>query len=117
MSAMIFLAVLVLFGNEGKAIEAESICCEEIESLLKNKTTAYQTVCLGPESRLPSSCCANIETEIEKFRFAYKTLCHEVKKPGMFISSLNFFYGFVVKKGCIYIAIGVKGFVLGGYAV
>ena len=90
MSAIVFLAILVLFGNEGKALEAESICCEEIESLLKNKTTAYQTVCLETEFSLPSNCCRNIENDIEKFRFAYKTLCHEVKKPGMFMNSLTF---------------------------
>ena len=78
MSAIVFVAILLHFANEGKALEAESICCEEIESLLENKTKAYQTVCLGPESRLPNSCCRNIETEIEKYRYAYKTLCHEV---------------------------------------
>ena len=78
MSAIIFVAVLLLFANGGKALQAESICCEEIESLLENKTTAYQTVCLGPENRLPSNCCRNIETDIKKYRYAYKTLCHEV---------------------------------------
>ncbi len=75
MFAIIFVAVFALFANESKALEAESICCEEIEALLKNKTTAYQTVCLGPDSRLSSNCCRNIEIEIEKHRYAYKTLC------------------------------------------
>ena len=78
MSVVIFVVVLVLLANEGKALEAESICCEEIESLLKNKTTAYQTVCLETGSSLPSSCCRNIENDIEKYRYAYKTLCNEV---------------------------------------
>ena len=78
MSAIIFVAIFVIFANDGKALEAESICCEEIESLLKNKTTAYQTVCLEPGSSLPSSCCRNIENDIEKYRYAYKTLCNEV---------------------------------------
>ena len=78
MFAIIFVVVLVLLANEGKALEAESICCEEIESLLENKTTAYQTVCLGAENRLPRNCCKDIETDMEKYRYAYKTLCHEV---------------------------------------
>jgi hypothetical protein len=77
---IIFVAFFVLFANEGKALQAESICCEEIESLLKNKTTAYQTVCLGPERELSSSCCRNIEIEIEKHRFAYRALCPAVEK-------------------------------------
>ena len=81
MFAIIFFALFVLFANEGKALKAESICCEEIESLLNNKTTAYQTVCLGRESRLSRNCCRNIETEIEKHRYAYKTLCPIVAKP------------------------------------
>jgi hypothetical protein len=81
MFALIFFAVFVLLANEGKALNAEGICCEEIESLLKNKTTAYQTVCLGRESRLSRNCCKNIETEIEKHRYAYKTLCPIVAKP------------------------------------
>ena len=80
MYATIFVAVFVLFSNEGKALQAESICCEEIESLLKNKTTAYQTVCLGPGSELSSDCCRNIEIEIQKHRFAYKALCPAVEK-------------------------------------
>ena len=78
---IIFFAVSMLFANEGKALQAESICCEEIEALLKNKTTAYQTVCLRPDSRLSSNCCRNIEIEIEKHRYAYKTLCPAVEKP------------------------------------
>ena len=78
MFAIIFVVVLVFLANEGKALKAESICCEEIESLLENKTTAYQTVCLGAENRLPRNCCKDIETDIEKYRYAYKTLCHEV---------------------------------------
>ena len=78
---IIFVALFALFANEGKALQAESICCEEIESLLENKTTAYQTVCLGPDSRLSSNCCRNIEIEIEKHRYAYKTLCPAVEKP------------------------------------
>ncbi len=82
MFAIIFVvAVFALFANEGKALQAESICCEEIEALLKNKTTAYQTVCLGLDSRLPINCCRNIETEIEKHRYAYITLCPAVEKP------------------------------------
>ena len=81
MFAIIVVAVFALFANEGKALQAESICCEEIEALLKNKTTAYQTVCLGPERRLSSNCCRNIEIEIEKHRYAYKTLCPAVEKP------------------------------------
>ena len=78
---IIFVAFFALFANEGALLQAESICCEEIEASLKNKTTAYQTVCLGPESRLSSNCCRNIETEIEKHRYAYKTLCPAVEKP------------------------------------
>ena len=78
---IIFVAFFALFANEGKALQAESICCEEIEVLLKNKTAAYQTVCLGPDSRLSSNCCRNIEIEIEKHRYAYKTLCPAVEKP------------------------------------
>ena len=78
MSAIIFVAIFVIFANEGKALEADSICCEEIESLLKYKTTAYQTVCLETGSKLPSNCCRNIENDIEKYRYAYKTLCNEV---------------------------------------
>ena len=97
MFAIIFVAVLALFANESKALKPQSICCEEIESSLKNKTTAYQTVCLGAKKRLSSNCCKNIETEIEKSRFAYKTLCQEMEKPeGMFINSLNVFHGFVL---------------------
>ena len=94
MFAIIFVAVFALFANEGKALEAESICCEEIEALLKNKTTAYQTVCLGPDSRLSSNCCRNIEIEIEKHRYAYKTLCPAVEKPvttGMLCNLLVWF--------------------------
>ena len=78
---IIFVAVFALFANEGKALQAESICCEEIEALLKNKTTSYQTLCVGPESRLSTNCCRNIEIEIEKHRYAYKTLCPAVEKP------------------------------------
>jgi hypothetical protein len=81
MFALIFFAVFVLLANEGKALNAEGICCEEIESLLKNKTTAYQTVCLGRASRLSRNCCRNIKIEIEKHRHAYKTLCPTVAKP------------------------------------
>ncbi len=75
MFAIIVFTVFTLFANEGKALEAESICCEEIEALLKNKTTAYQTVCLGPERRLLSNCCRDIEIEVERHRYAHKTLC------------------------------------------
>ena len=75
MFAIIVFTVFTLFANEGKALEAESICCEEIEALLKNKTTAYQTVCLGPERRLLRNCCRDIEIEVERHRYAYKTLC------------------------------------------
>ncbi|CAB4019949.1 Hypothetical predicted protein [Paramuricea clavata] len=80
MFALTFFAVFVLFANEGKTLNAEGICCEEIESLLKNKTTAYQTVCLGRESRLSRNCCRNIKIEIEKYRYAYKTLCPTIAK-------------------------------------
>ena len=80
MYAIICVAVFVLFSNEGKALQAESICCEEIESLLQNKTTAYQTVCLGPKTELLSNCCRDIEIEVEKHRFAYKALCPAVEK-------------------------------------
>ena len=93
----IFVAFFVLFANEGKALQAESICCEEIESLLENKTTAYQTVCLGAENRLPRNCCRDIETDIKKYRYAYKTLCHEVvstpivPSTGMLLKFLELF--------------------------
>ena len=99
MFAIIFVVVLVLFANQGKALEAESICCEEIESLLENKTTAYQTVCLGAENRLPSYCCRDIESDIAKYRYAYRNLCHEVvstptpivPSTGMLIKFLELF--------------------------
>ena len=81
MFAIIFVAVLVLFANEGKTLEGEGICCEEMESLLENKTAAYQIVCLGAENRLPRNCCRDIETDIEKYRYAYKTLCHKERRP------------------------------------
>ena len=81
MFTIIFAAVFVLFSNEGEALQAERICCEEIESLLQNKTNAYKTVCLGPKSELSSNCCRNIETEVEKYRFAYKALCLAAEKP------------------------------------
>ena len=75
MTRIIFVAIFVLFANGGKALQAESTCCEEMESLLKNKTTAYRTKCLGPESELSCTCWRNIKSEIETYRFAYKTLC------------------------------------------
>ena len=99
MFAIIFVVVLVLFANQGKALEAESICCEEIESLLENKTMAYQTVCLGAKNRLPGNCCRDIETDIAKYRYAYRKLCHEVvstptpivPSTGMLVKSFELF--------------------------
>ena len=96
MFGIIIIAISVLFASEVNALKPESICCEELESIIENKTVSYKTVCFGPDSRLSRNCCRNIEIDIQKHRYAYKTLCPEVEKPlttvtpttGMFVQPL-----------------------------
>ena len=82
MSTDIFsCAIYVLLVLFAKAEGTKTACCEDINDLLENKTTAYRTVCLGTDSRLSSNCCRNIEIEIEGHRFAYKMLCSAQPLP------------------------------------
>jgi hypothetical protein len=77
----VLLFVFLLFSAK-TAKGTKMACCEDMKARLKNKTVAYQTVCLSTtDSRLSSNCCRNIEREIEKHRFAYKMLCPSKPHP------------------------------------
>ena len=77
----VLLFVFLLFSAK-TAKGTKMACCEDMKAVLKNKTVAYQTVCLSTtDSKLSSNCCRNIEREIEKHRFAYKMLCPPEPHP------------------------------------
>ena len=85
MSAIKGVIFFAFFVFTAKVKGTKTACCEDMKALLKNKTIAYQTVCLSADSRLSSNCCRNIETELEKHRFAYKMLCLPEPHPTVVI--------------------------------
>ena len=71
MTITVFLAFMAFLSVAGMA---ESICCEEIKSVVKKKTHAYETLCSN-DTKLSANCCKEIEEEIKDYQLAFQALC------------------------------------------